>query len=157
MKYIKGEIVFDTDMLDVTDPCYDKDVWCRSRVPIAAGKYIYEVKIKGNGPFGERVHELRLTKADTNGRLRLGQLVTTIGVDAGMAGFFEDKPDYDNETWNKICDYTFTGNKKCWVVDKSTPLGCVGVFSFSGYGDGEYGVYELIDRDGYRCGYLIRF
>ena len=48
----KGTVVFETTQLDVTDPGYDKNVWCRLKVDIVPGEYIYKAhirKIKGPG------------------------------------------------------------------------------------------------------------
>ena len=157
MKDIKGEIVFDTDMLDVTDPCYDKDTWCRCRVPIVAGKYEYRAKVVNYHGWGERISELRIVKEDADCIPMKGKEVAAIGADAGMAGFFADKPDYNDDKWNEICDFIFADEFRCFAVDESTPLGCVGVFSSSGIGDGGYPVYELLDNDGHRCGYAIEF
>ena len=55
-----------------------------------------------------------------------------IGVDAGLAGFFENKPDYNDDEWGEFCDAIMEGN--AWMID-------CGVFSSSGWGDGCYGVY----------------
>ena len=91
MKDIKGEIVFDTDMLDVTDPCYDKDTWCRCRVPIVAGKYEYRAKVVNYHGWGERISELRIVKEDADCIPMKGKEVAAIGVDAGMAGRSEER------------------------------------------------------------------
>jgi hypothetical protein len=54
-----------------------------------------------------------------------------IGVDAGLAGFFNDKPDYTDDEWSEFCDSIRNGN--AWIRDE-------GFFSSSGYGDGCYPV-----------------
>ena len=46
MRTVKGEIEFKKNKIDVTDPCYDSDVWCRKQVFITPGKYIYTVKLE---------------------------------------------------------------------------------------------------------------
>ena len=70
-----------------------------------------------------------------------------IGVDAGLAGFFHDKPDYDNDAWSKFCDRITTGD--AWLTED-------GFFSSSGYGDGSYGVYAK-QKDGKAVALEIRF
>lgn len=154
MKYIEGEIVFNTDTLDVTDPCYDKDVWCRMTVPIAPGKFNYRAELVDY--WGERVSALRIVSADIDCIPNRGRVIGNIGVDAGLAGFFDHKPDYDDDKWAEICEF-INHDENCYEVDEKTPLGCVGVFSSSGIGDGGYNVYELLDDNGYRCGYEIEF
>lgn len=58
--------------------------------------------------------------------------IGSIGVDAGLAGFFHKKPDYDDAAWSSFCDTIQTGS--AWLTKD-------GFFSSSGYGDGGYGVY----------------
>lgn len=57
---------------------------------------------------------------------------TTIGVDAGMAGFSHNKPDYSDDEWHGFCERTSSGD--AWMTED-------GFYSSSGYGDGEYGVF----------------
>ena len=84
-----------------------------------------------------------------------------IGVDAGLAGFFQNKPDYENDDWNNICNFIFesgdaTNRKQFWLVDESSPLKCKCFFCESGIGDG---VYELsrLEKDGRLVGYKLNF
>ena len=123
-----GTLNITADEIDITDPCYDKDVWCRTRKPITPGEYNCYVGIGSNKNWGARVYMLILLAADVDLDSK-GDVenVGTIGVDAGMAGFFENKPDYSDDEWNKICDYVFEGfgtgdSKKHWIVDADTPL-----------------------------------
>lgn len=71
-----------------------------------------------------------------------------IGVDSGLAGFFVNKPDYSDEQWNEICQQITKGF--AWMRPE-------GVFSQSGYGDGEYSVYGYRDSDGKITALEIRF
>lgn len=157
-----GTLNITADKIDITDPCYDKDVWCRTQKPITPGEYNCYVGIGSNKNWGTRVYMLILLAADIDLDSK-GDVenVGTIGVDAGMAGFFENKPDYSDEEWNKVCDYVFEGfesgnSKKHWIVDADTPLRCKGFFSESGIGDGEYVVYQLKKRNRI-VGYKLAF
>ena len=58
--------------------------------------------------------------------------IGSIGVDAGLAGFFMNKPDYTDEQWTEFCESIRDGD--AWIKDE-------GFFSSSGNGDGCYGVY----------------
>lgn len=62
--------------------------------------------------------------------------IGTIGVDAGLAGFFRNKPDYNDEEWANFC--TMISKGSVWLTDE-------GFYSHSGYGDGVYNVYANED------------
>ena len=155
-KVIKGTVVFEATQLDVTDPGYDKDVWCRLKVDIVPGEYIYKAYIRNIDGSKERVTQLSIINISAKSRVRIGKLVGDIGVDAGLAGFFENKPDYDFKQWEKVCAMLiyYPG---VYEAKKENALQCNGVFSTSGSGDGSYGVYELLDWKDNRCGYTILF
>ena len=157
MRTVKGEIEFTSNKLDVTDPCYDASVWCRTQVDITPGKYTYMIKIRQ-----ERNHEviaslkIRLKKA--KGGVRFFREIGAIGVDAGLAGFFENKPDYDDEQWSRVGDELLqAGHPTILQTAKESSFGCNGVVVTSGYGDGAYPVYEIIGENGTRLGYRIDF
>ena len=71
----------------------------------------------------------------------------SIGVDAGLAGFFHNKPDYSDEAWSKFCDRIRHGD--AWLTED-------GFYSSSGYGDGCYGVYAY-KQDGEITALEVRF
>lgn len=153
---ITGKIKFTSNKLDVTDPCYDKGVCCRMTVNIIPGVYDYEV-ITSDG----RCRYIAI-KLEGTGTVRRGFAVGHIGVDAGLAGFFENKPDYDNNTWYKICDYLYKtdySGPKVAATDKDdkTIFGCECVFCSSGYGDGTYEVRQLLDDRDVIVGFEIKF
>lgn len=132
--------------VDITDPCYNKDVWCRmNSVKIKEGKYVCMVwyhteKGKYNGiPYVDKrvgvigiYHDGNIPKQ--NQMSELG----SIGVDAGLAGFFHNKPDYDDEAWSAFCDRIHNGG--AWITED-------GFFGSSGYGDGFYSVYAQKQDD----------
>ena len=62
--------------------------------------------------------------------------IGTIGVDAGLAGFFWNKPDFTDEQWDDFCD-SMDDNQSTYL-DKN-----MGFWCSSGYGDGNYGVYAI--------------
>ena len=137
MSIKKGKVVFETTKLDVTDPGYDRSIRCRLSLDIVPGEYIYKAYIRKVKNWGNRVTKLSIINVSAKSRARLGKCVGEIGVDAGLAGFFENKPDYE--------------------AKKDNAFKCNGVLSTSGVGDGFYAVYELLDWKDNRCGYTILF
>lgn len=122
-------------VIDITDPCYDKDVWCRyNGLHIVPGVYDCIMHVIENEHRVSRCSIFlggadRIGGADRN-RLK-PSVLTRIGVDAGLAGFFFDKPDYTDEQWKEFCKEIGTRDAK--IIDE-------GFFTSSGYGDGEYPV-----------------
>lgn len=127
-------------VIDITDPCYNKDVWCRmDNVHIKSGEYDciiwdqeneYELNGKKNtynivGIIGIYLDGI-VPLQDSMKRIGF------VGVDAGLAGFFQNKPDFTDEQWADFCNQTRKG--EAWITD-------LGFFSFSGGGDGEYDVF----------------
>ena len=131
--------------IDITDPCYDRNVWCRiNDLKIQAGEYTCIVWMRD-----ERVRAIGIY---LNGIIPLQksmEMIGEIGVDAGLAGFFIDKPDYDNKEWLDFCHSL--QNKDFWLREG------LGFFSSSGYGDGSYPVYVARDKKGEIVSVKIRF
>ena len=118
--------------VDITAPCYNKDVWCRITTDCTPGKYYAYALLKDEGEWGMRVASLAIYLDNEIVSNPKWEYIGEIGVDAGMAGFFRDKPDYDDDAWSDFCNQI--GNKDF------VELG-YGVVSSSGYGDGSYNVY----------------
>lgn len=127
---------------DITDPCYDRGVWYRVKVKTLPGTYrCYIEHPEGNERHIARsaiVHEsipnaAVLTHVDwhKNG------VIARIGVDAGLAGYFNNKPDFSREEWTDLCDNTFTIDKEHFFVPTSSGTGFA---TTSGWGDGVYDV-----------------
>lgn len=131
-KHFKGTV-------DITDPCYDKDVWCRTTADVKDGEYCCAVWTEKTANCGKRV---RIIGIYLNSQIPAEtdmEEIGEIGVDAGLAGFFMNKPDYTDEEWEAFCDALNTGI--AWLNDE-------GFFSYSGYGDGCYSVYAHKDANG---------
>ena len=125
MKHV-GTLVLG-NKVDITDPCYDKDVWCRMTVDCEPGEYKGYVELSDEGEWGIRVKSISIFKGDKICGIEEMELIGEIGVDVGMAGFFNNKPDFNDEEWEYFCDKTHHGN--AWNMYN-------GIFSYSGYGDG---------------------
>lgn len=148
------------ESVDVTDPCYDRDVWCRmNTVKVLPGDYECSY-FEANFPCeydGEIEDDYRVTRArivhkdyvnavkDDSFLKEIGE----IGVDAGLAGFFDNKPDFDGEAWHEFC-HMMSRDKKAYLTD-------LGFWAESGYGDGGYPVYAMSNEDGVIVGLEIAF
>lgn len=180
-KYVLQDYLKLENSVDVTDPCYDRSVWCRMTVNnMQSGDYIcsYYMGVfddedlknckESYGKYNWKTSLEEYTaswKDDINNRCfciaimlkgkeydvasekwtRIGE----IGVDAGLAGFFPDKPDFDRDEWMKFCD-------KLNYVDNAYFEEGLGFWSNSGYGDGSYPVYA-IEEGGKTVALKIRF
>lgn len=126
-------------VVDITDPCYDKDTWCRINATIKDGDYECMVwrqtkKIEHGGQVYKDVR-VGIIGIYLNGVIPHQsefEEIGSIGVDAGLAGFFINKPDYSDDEWSAFCVSIREGD--AWIKPE-------GFFSSSGYGDGCYGVY----------------
>ena len=141
--------------VDITDPCYSRDVWCRMNdMKIKEGEYtcmVWYHTAKGdcNGkPYAYKV--VGIIGIYLDGRIpnqKTMKEIGSIGVDAGLAGFFHNKPDYDDNAWSAFCDIVRHGD--AWITAD-------GFCSSSGYGDGGYGVYAQ-EQNGDIVALEIRF
>lgn len=120
------------DKVDVTDPCYSKKVWCRKTLDCQPGSYFGYVTVDNTCGYNQ-VHDISIYKDDVKPDDDDIYFIDTICVDSGMAGFFNNKPDFSNEQWNELCIKTDDGGS-FWSMFN-------GLFSGSGYGDGQYPVY----------------
>lgn len=140
-----------------TDPSYDCDVMYVVRdINIKPGKYSLVVyygkeyyKDENNKrrqcslPYICAMYHESLTTIDRYN----WRLIGSIGVDAGMAGFFQNKPDYNDEEWGEFCR-KMRGNY-CVMQE--------GFCTRSGIGDGEYDIYATYNDENEIIGVEIRF
>lgn len=143
-------------LIDITDPCYDRNVWCRMNgVNIKEGDYTCRIwkhseKMKFNGKAytDTRVGIIGIYLDDRIPKDKDFEKIGIICVDAGLAGFFTDKPDYTDEQWMELCNNL--GTEDVWIRPE-------GFFSSSGYGDGSYPVLAAKDPKGEIFALEIRF
>ena len=114
--------------IDITDPCYDEDVWCRiNNFPIPPGEYECYTLTADNqetSGWGKRIARIGIRTDEADYFEDIG----IIGVDAGMAGFFiaDNRRFMEEEIMRHDCDDVFKNEE--------------GFCSSSGYGDGSYTV-----------------
>lgn len=146
--------------VDITDPCYNRDVWCRmTDVKIRNGVYTciaWHHKDKGTFDNGEPYcyDVIGIIGIYLDGVIPCQKdmkEIGSIGVDAGLAGFFHNKPDYTDDEWAAFCDRVRHGD--AWLIKE-------GFYSSSGYGD-EDDHFPAIniywDRDGGKSSELLCF
>ena len=142
--------------VDITDPCYNRDVWCRlNDVKVRPGDYECSYFMENfpweyDGEKGDdwRVTRARITHVDVMTELESTRFAEVdeaedfgeIGVDAGLAGFFQNKPDFSDAEWHEFCNAMRPRDKQAWRTE-------LGFWTDSGFGDGGYPVYAL-KRDG---------
>lgn len=142
-KYFNGKV-------DVTDPCYNRDVWCRlNDVKIMQGLYSCYYTEKDCNDFGKRISELSIILEPYVSEVVGESYIGYIGVDSGLAGFFENKPDYNDDEWSDFCK-SLKDNENVFEND-------YGFFSSSGFGDGVYDVYAYVISGGTAVGLTIKF
>ena len=145
----KTMTVKEGQIVTVTDPCYDADT-PSAYLHLPAGEYNCYYDIIDEGSWGMRIaHCALLKKGASDYFLDEGftEYAGSTGVDAGLAGFFIDKPDYDDKAWDEFCanlrkadaewkEISGRSYKEVYHIPE-------GFFTCSGYGDGEYAVYLL--------------
>lgn len=138
-----GTLNLEKGLVDITDPCYDRDTWCRMNdVAVQPGTWnCYIAKTKNK--WGTRCAAIIMVHPEhekaNDSVLETPLFVDEIGVDTGLAGFFvSPKRDYSDLAWQEFCDWLFknevSGQPTVRLTENS-------FFSSSGYGDGGYGVY----------------
>ena len=137
------------EKVDVTDPCYGRDVWCRMNdVQIKPGEYECFADILSDdqtGGWGEMVARIGIRLVGSGAQVfdHLGE----IGVDAGLAGFYRAKPDFTNDEWIEFCAIAH----ECPTIhlhDGEFGGRLNGFTASSGYGDGSYPVYAARNKGG---------
>jgi hypothetical protein len=156
----------------VSDPCYDNDVWCKTKLTdVLPGNYNVFVERGDEHGWGMRVKSLRVIHedfSDTN----MWEEHSEIGVDSGQAGIFcetsyrndtiaesiETPPsrfdlpfnEYEGDKWyGKMCNFTLS--------DDQSGVYETGVVTSSGIGDGGYPLDVIRERNGYIVGMRITY
>lgn len=146
MEKTVGTINLTTGKVTITDPCYDKGTWCTAELEnVHKGEWKATIDVVDSGNWGNRVDSLNITAVGES-IIREELIPADIGVDAGVCGIFEDKPNYnyDDGSWDSVCDELegFGG-----LAAKTNNFQCVGVWSDSGYGDGSYDAYVGYNKE----------
>lgn len=155
-----GTRYFDEQPVTITDPGYDsQDTHLTlTNIQVQPGTYLcvawrgrfqYTVDKKRKSYTRTMICGIYLDKLPTAEDTQNMSVVGTICVDAGMAGFFQNKPDYDGDDWFEFCD-KFNSNNS-WLITNE------GFCTESGLGDGVYQVWGLKNKEGLYTALEIRF
>ncbi len=162
----------------VSDPCYDNDVWCKTRLTdVYPGVYNVEVEKSDEGGWGNRVSRVTVIHKgyimECNDESSWEEH-SEIGVDSGQAGIFcessyrndelsegittpdvnfnlsDYRDDKGGDRWyEKMCKFTLCEQQ--WGVYDT------GVVTSSGYGDGGYPLDIVRNDDGQIVGMRITY
>ena len=178
-----GQIDIQDGLVDITDPCYEQDTWCaKFGYHVKVGKYNCFIRIadfpykvryeatdmdvlsgkKKNGELAtlhdSRIVALIIEHETLNGEPLEDdqwQLVTDeIGVDAGLCGFYNHKPDFKKEeVWMEFCgslsELPDQRGRTCDIKP-------YGITVSSGFGDGGYPLYKH-EVDGQVVALMVKF
>lgn len=141
--------------VDITDPCYERDVWCRTNgLPIREGTYVCSVEVADDdetGGWGNRVASLWI-EPDVNLALspKAYKKICEIGVDSAMAGVFESPAELPRELLAEVSEKIYDQPGMAMIIDQ-------GIVSKSGYGDGVYPVFGVKNNGGELIALYIQF
>lgn len=153
--FFVGKLNVQDGLIDITDPGYESDAWCTIfNKEILPGRYSCFIDVV-NFPVlfksekkkkikqdDERIMVLTIIHEDwiDKQKDKRWHLVSdNIGVDAGLCGFYNHKPDFKNETdWLEFCD----GLKKLEKSFCTCDIKDYGITVSSGFGDGIYSLYK---------------
>lgn len=168
---VLGSFELTQPTIRVSDPCYDRDVWCCGTIEkCMVGTWEAGVLYSDEGPWGKRVSIIAIRHKETgpafssvnnraicsmNEYRGWSHQLFEVGVDSGQAGFFDDQfyrddavfagypdPEHDfDEVW-----YSHI----CDITLSEANAGVIphGAVSSSGYGDGGYDCYAHRNKNG---------
>ena len=159
---IKGQVTFDERPVTITDPCYDKGSRFTQTVQVKPGKYTC-VSYRGTDRYtvdGKRYSDTRtwVIGVYLNGKLPPPsawdnpEVIGKIAVDAGLAGFYQDKPDFDDD-WMEFCEPFCRPGRAA----KNERIDDYGFTSSSGLGDGYYEVWAYRNEENEIVGLEVHF
>jgi hypothetical protein len=166
---LKGDTNMDTKFIGtfeltdknviISDPCYEKGVWCQGKLDnVKTGTWNAVVKEEDSRIAQLIAYHSDISDIDSLNRKWKRQSFS-ICVDSGQAGFFQedkfrngatslDLPDYFNndeeaeneERWYGVCCNITLSRQMAGVLEG-------GVVATSGYGDGCYTLYTVVDKN----------
>ena len=136
-----GQITFHGDVV-ITDPCYSHNVYFDNIFHCKPGRYNCQIAMSDEGDWGERVSQIMITHEDTCvDEDSIWMLASETGVDSGLAGFFENKPDDTSDWWDDFLGLCSEGEG--WIHENDWS----GFWSSTGFGDGCYDIFVIKEGD----------
>jgi hypothetical protein len=165
---ILGSFELTGPVMRISDPCYDREVWCCGTVDnCRVGTWEAAVLKMDEGDWGVRNAVLAvrykdggpkfnaINRAVCNGTGAWHECPFEVGVDSGQAGFFDELHYQDNSVVEKMNgpEHDFGDawySHCCDITITRTGAGVMpyGAVSSSGYGDGGYAAIKHLDRNG---------
>ena len=153
---ISGEMV-------MSDPCYEKGIWCAALLKnVMRGTWRVEAIKSDDGEWGVRVAVLRAIHESYSGEYF--DLGPELGVDSGQLGIYDASHYHDDSVFSEPSKFGACGKDEWYghncdiTLDAPQagiiPYGCV---SCSGYGDGSYGSYAAYNVAGHIVGIEVVF
>ena len=165
----------------LSDPCYTIPTWCQGVVDrVKNGTWVTEVNKTDQGGWGERVSYLvafneqalkekpALEETLVNGWGK--QLPFDFGVDSGQFGFFDSEHYRNDKSATDLTKYDFGDtydqeSGDSWyravsnltLADEQWGVLPFGVVSSSGFGDGSYSVFAVVNEYDEYVGFMAVF
>ena len=160
--HLLGEFTLTTPVMRVSDPCYEKDVWCcgvlencvegswEAAVYYTHDGYAAGLAVRSAGTSAPSFADLDTETEDW------AYASFEVGVDSGQAGFYDDTMYQDDSVVEEDPDFSKNCNCSKWFglcCDKTLSkqlAGIIpyGVVSSAGYGDGGYDCEYHTNADG---------
>lgn len=141
-----GTIKITDGLIDATDPCYDHDTrsYRVDNIKICNGDYKCYAVYDKREPSRVARCRIVLDDEETIRKVEKGmswrKYSPDVGVDSGIAGFFVNKPDFDDE-WYDFCNNLDNNGYK--LIYENNKKNSCGFCTESGYGDGLYDVWAI--------------
>lgn len=157
-----GNLNLEDGFVDITDPSYYRHAWGRrNQLGVNPGKYScyivqedYERETCDGESYklfrnsaGFIIHE-SIKDDPSKFREWIDYYIDRISVDTAIVGFFSNKPDFDEEQWNYICDCRFdhiAGHDQFLFTNDQD--GFDGFICDTGDGDGIFNLYAFFNDD----------
>lgn len=153
-QFVQGTICLG-DKVDIADPGSKKDVWCRKNdIKIVPGEWVCRYHTKMTWGDDE---EVSLSMIYHKGIHKQAPKIKDfrrvgwrIGTDTGLAGYFVDKPDYDDDDWQRFVDETYANGEFAWIKGNW-------FYTRTGGYDGGFDAYIITDDEGRATALMLRF
>lgn len=160
-KILAGQITLGNEC-DISDPSYPKGLWCMHTLSdMLPGEYNCYAVTQDEKEWGERVQKAWIIHEDydkgehpagTKG-IHRGKSTLCCGVDSGLFGFFDDKPDFSN-AWDIFDEKVGDTYPRCVIIDYDARDAFI---VSTGYGDGGYDAMIWRNKDEKIVAVSIRF
>ena len=109
---VQGKRFYDDTPVTITDPCYKKTECCAIRgVEVLSGNYncgfcmeVSTFELHGKECRHEKMLYIAMYHENYAPENCKKELLGHVGVDSGLCGFYQNKPDYSNKEWDAFCD-----------------------------------------------------